>query len=295
MRKILFILIGLTLLVHPVSAETLSAWNGTTIGTSAGNMNAWNGSTLGTAAGNVNAINGTAIVPGIDLSGYSSLKGWWGLNNDTNDSAASANNLANIGGITFSNSDKKNGTYSGVFSGGGTAYARLIDTSLATGTPGKNGYACTAYTICGWVKIHTPATLQAILTKGAFGGADPFSLACYLSHFGNYHMLSDGTTTVSITGSTTVTSDKWYYVAAQWDSSYLYLFVGDETHLVAQDATPVACVSINTAYADYLSMGAFSGGQGLMTGSQDDMGLFNAKLTLAELQSHQIHGLNNSH
>jgi hypothetical protein len=295
MKKILFILIGLTLWVHPILAETLSAWNGTTIGTSTGNLNAWNGSTLGTAAGNVSAINGTVVVPGIDLSGYSSLKGWWGLNNTLNDDSSAGNNLANIGGVTFSNSDKKAGTYSGVFSGAGTAYARLIDTSLATGTPGKNGYACTAYTIGGWCKIHVPATLQVIIAKGAFGGAVPFDIFCYQSKFGNRQTLSDGTTSATITGGTTVSADKWYFVAMQWDSSYLYLFVGDETHLVAQDATPLACASINTAYADYLSMGAFSGGNSLMTGSLDDMGLFNAKLTLAELQSWQIHGLNNSH
>jgi hypothetical protein len=61
MKKILFILIGLVLLAHPVSSETLSGWNGTTIGTSTGNMNAWNGGTLGTASGNVNAINGASV------------------------------------------------------------------------------------------------------------------------------------------------------------------------------------------------------------------------------------------
>jgi hypothetical protein len=57
------ILLGFILLTVPlsVSSETLSAWNGTTIGTSSGNMNSWNGSTLGTSSGNVNAINGASI------------------------------------------------------------------------------------------------------------------------------------------------------------------------------------------------------------------------------------------
>ena len=153
----------------------------------------------------------------------------------------------------------------------------------------------TAWTIILWLYFNATGTPSRVVAqKGSFGGGNRnpdfyFDFAAATLSF-NVDRATVDTSTVS---STTVPTGAWTCVAATYDGTDGgRIFQGSLTALLTENSYTVNTVG-SGAIADNSAANLFVGGDGSgsnnsFNGNVDSVAVFNRRMALAELQSHQF-------
>lgn len=100
----------------------------------------------------------------------------------------------------------------------------------------QNGLDITGpITVEAWVKVETASTFQGIAGKDGNAGGRGYGLQWGSADNIRFLVSNDGTATTIITGSTTLSVNTWYHLAAVYNGSNLYVYVNG-----ISDATPVS-------------------------------------------------------
>jgi hypothetical protein len=153
-----------------------------------------------------------------DFSGDSNCVALFKFDNNANDSKG-GNDLTAVNSPSYDSSDKKEGTHSASLTDSGNQYFTIADGELDAGFPGKNGTSEQSFSIVLWGKTGSLAHNSSFLSKWQSGA---LSYCFWLDSSGNlafYIGYNSGASSSHITFDTALSANKWYHIAAVYDSS----------------------------------------------------------------------------
>jgi len=199
------------------------------------------------------------------------VMGAWWMNGDATDRIG-LNNGTTIG-VTYASGKLNQG---GVFGGTSTTAKFILTTNAFNFT--------TAYSVSALIKTTTTdktifCNYNRIVSVGLYG----YNTAV-ITHKAWMRQILSSSSSVSISGSTSIDDGKWHYVVFSWDGSYLYVDVDGKS-----DATPVACASYRYAASMYPRIGydtsVYEGAVDYFNGMIDEVMLFQPNLTPVQIKN----------
>lgn len=134
------------------------------------------------------------------------------------------------------------------------------------------------YTYCTWVQTNTLGSYKRVISKD--NNAVSYNILLRMTNGNKFQgSVNVGTTDTYITGSTTITTGRWYSVCVTYDGSNLDLYVDGSS-----DATTVTSASGNLRTAsDVITIGSYRDASGQWDGLIDDVGIWNRALNSTEI------------
>jgi hypothetical protein len=229
-----------------------------------------------------------------DLSADENCQASWSFEGGLTDSSGKGNTLTKILGTeTYGTTYLiKSGTQSLTLNGS-TIFIRTGTSGYGASMP---GYAtATAITVGGWFRTSSIGSLMCPFAFCIPGTANSWSINILATGKPQFQMYTAALAQVSVDGATTLQANTNYFIVGTWSSNELRVYLGTDSNLVAEDdAAHVDCASMyySTSSTTEITIGGYYNFGLTLTGYQEDLGVFNRLLSLDEMKSWQLHGLN---
>src|SRR5574337_423458 len=205
---------------------------------------------------------------------WDNIQGKWKLANGvwTDDSGNGNTLTASASAPTAVAGHDGGASLAATFAGGSSQYLTITDAAQV-------GLDITgAITISAWIKPGNSGITKYYVAKNGASGNFGYTLYQNTSNKFGLILSSDGTAFTSVLSNTTFSTGTWYHVVGVYDGTDMRIYVNG-----VLDCTPVAYTSGIVNNSQGLYLGANSVPNAYMTGSLDDVAIWNRALSAAEV------------
>ena len=232
--------------------------------------------------------NGTTRAVAVDVTPQDGAVGWWKFDDGSGTTATDSSGKNND--ATLFNISSPATATSGWISGGGKRAGALIFDGIDDYIRSGSGYAASLgtndlpYTVSAWVNVASGKTGSGnIVHLSSNSGGTGWCFPPLNISGGKFRATSWNGAEVDAVGTSSVQSGTWYYVVTTWDIvNGLKLYVNGVLEATTAQSKYVASGSSDYVFAGF-SPGSCSGNTGYLTGTIDDVRVYDYSRTSAQI------------